>query len=320
MSYLITDSPRIDVVSEPFADYQKFQALNHSALKLSDIHGKGCPRKAYAELTSKWSTEFKEDPGDEDEPEEDVTSAMAFGTLYHTFLLEPGLFRKSAAVLDSVMMARLYEEALATGSKAKGFSKLLATYKAWKASVEASGLTMVDERTIGRMEDMREALFRDDDIQAELVAVEKSEISVYFALPVSGSKMEAPFVQCKARIDAYYPGTILDLKTCRTAHPLEFAREITSRGYDTQLAWYRIAAKCAGLTVDRCGLLAQESAFPYLAAIHWIGDDWLTYSRREIMRVYYEFAACLNSGKFPGYGSGEIMPPVWLQDAIEATA
>ena len=316
---LITDKPRIEVVKEPFATYQAYPALNHSSLKYSDIHGTGCPRKAWVELTAKWKTTPEPDEDDESD-EESATDAMRFGTLYHTFLLEPGEFKKSAAVLDGARKKQLFEEALATGSKAKGFSKLLGSYKAWKHQAEAQGLTIVDERTIAKMEDMRETLWRDKEIQDELADVEKSEVSVYFGLPVSGSKMEAPFVQCKARLDAYYPGVILDLKTCRSAHPLEFSRQIPKMGYDTQLAWYRIAAKCAGLDVSRVGFVAQEAAFPYLGALHWMPDEWMSYARKEVMRIFFDFAKCLQSGHYPGYGNGTIMPPQWMEETIEMNA
>jgi len=265
---LLTDNPRVEVVKEPFAVYQAFPALNHSALKLSDIHGKGCPRKAWVELNSatmllkEVASRFLVESATEDEPEDDAeqkddpTAAMAFGTLYHSFLLEPADFLKTAAVLDGVMKPRLFEEAIAAKSKAKGFSKALGTYRAWKAECERNGLQVVDEKVALKMENMREQLFRDTEIADELAAVTHSETSVYFGMPAEGTAMKAPFIQCKARLDMHYPGVIGDLKTCRSAHPLEFAKDIPKLGYDTQLAWYRMGARCAGLDVSRCFLLA----------------------------------------------------------------
>ena len=243
---------------------------------------------------------------------------MAFGTLYHSFLLEPADFLKQAAVLDAVMKHRLYEEALAAKSKAKGFSKSLGTYKAWKLACDLVGAQVVDEKTVLKMENMREQLFRDTEIAYELAAVTHSETSIYFGMPAEGTAMKAPYIQCKARLDMHYPGVIGDLKTCRSAHPLEFAREIPKLGYDTQMAWYRMGARCAGLDVSRCFLLAQESTFPYLPALHWMPDEWIDYARKEVMRVYLQFAACVRDNRYPGYGNGELLPPAWLQDAIEA--
>lgn len=316
---LITNNSRTEIVKEPFATYQAFQALNHSSLKLSDIHGTGCPLKAWTELTAKWKT-APEPESDEDADDDTATDAMLFGTLYHSFLLEPGEFRKQAAILDAVMMARLYDEALATGSKAKGFSKQLATYKNWRDGIERAGMTVVDERTAAKMEDMRVMLWLNDEIRDELTECNKTEVSVYFGLPVRAGDKDGPKVQCKARIDALAPGVVLDLKTCRSAHPLEFARQIPRLGYDTQAAWYMIAAKAVGLDVSRFGFVAQEVTYPYLGALHWMPADWLTYAKKEVRRIYFQFAAHLESGKFPGYGNGELMPPAYLEEMIEMNA
>ena len=109
-------------------------------------------------------------------------------------------------------------------------------------------------------------------------------------------------------------------KAKRDLGPLEFARQIPKMGYDTQLAWYRIAAKAVGLDVRRVGFVAQETAFPYCGALHWMPEDWMTYARKEVTRIYTEFARHCVAGSFPGYGNGEILPPAWMEETIEMNA
>lgn len=309
---LSVTTPRTEIVSEPFAKYQAFPALNFSALKLSDIHTNGCPAKALAELESKFATEDEAEEEDEAEDEK-ATDAMQFGSLYHSFLLEPKSFFESAEILDDAKQSELFRAALEQKSKAKGFSRKLSTYKTWSASVAESGKQIVDARTLEKMQRMIKAANETTAFSAIARDPESlKESSVYFGVQTSDGR----YIQCKARCDLFGNGILVDVKTCRSAHSLEFAKTISKMGYDMQLAWYKIALEKNGVTVKQCAILPQEKQYPYLAAFYTLPSDWLAYATKEVKRIFRAFERCVISGKYPGYNSGEIAPPPYLDEAI----
>ena len=313
MQGLLTTTPRTEIVTESFAEYQAFLGLNHSALKLSDIHTNGCPAKALNELQSKFPSETVADSDDDDAEQTSTTQALAFGSLYHSYLLEPATFNESAVILDGATKQVLYAEAIAEKSKAKTFTKSLATYKRWAENAEREGKTVVDERELATMSWMRKAAMEISDVRALVESPDGfRERSVYFGIPSA----DGQFVQCKARVDLFANGVLADVKTCRNAHPLDFAKTISKLGYDTQLAWYKMGLGANGIKVWSAAIIPQEKTFPYLTALYTLPNDWLDYAGGEIRRIFRAFERCLIKGEFPGYKSCEIAPPTYLEEAI----
>lgn len=313
MQGLLTTTPRTEIVTESFAEYQSFLGLNHSALKLSDIHTNGCPAKALNELQSKFPSETVADSDDDDAEQNSTTQALAFGSLYHSYLLEPATFNESTVILDAKIKSDIYELALREKSKAKGFSKTLSAYKQWAETVQREGKTIVDERDAQTMKQMRWNAMNVREIVALIENDEAmKERSVYFGIPST----DGQFVQCKARVDLFANGVLADVKTCRNAHPLDFAKTISKMGYDTQLAWYKMGLGANGIKVWSAAIIPQEKTFPYLTALYTLPNDWLDYAGTEVRRIFRAFERCLIRGEFPGYKSCEIAPPTYLEEAI----
>ena len=302
---IVTDHPRTETVQDDFETYKTFPGLNNSALKLFDAARGGAPAK------SAW---YMNNAHAEIEHDEETSEALRFGSLYHTFALERQKFDSKTALLDDEMKAILFESALAAKSKAKGFSKNLATYRAWKAEHEAAGVTVIDEGAMAKLSAMERGLQSDPDIAEAMAAPCLSEVSIYFGLPF-GER----FIQCKARVDSLPINgpDVLDLKTTRNANAEDFARSMPKFGYDLQAAWYLRACRAVGLAKTRFRFIAQEKDQPYLSAIYDIPDDWLRYADHEISAILSRVKLCLESGRWEGHVSGELMPPAYMDSIIE---
>ena len=315
MKDLITTTPRRDVLPGiNFPDYRALPAVNASTLNRMEPQFDGCPAESRHEFLAMVG-EAKKD--------EEATEAQAFGTLYHSFILEPERFKAETVVLNDAVR----EACFAASPKAKGFSKALKAYKDWKAEQDAAGRTVVDEGEILRMDAMRDAILADPDIAEELAAEDaRLELTILFGWPLGNGE----FLQCKARLDHVQKETILDLKTAREVEPEHFARSAVRYGYDRQLAFYRVAF-CNSFMDDpleaiktevelNCGFFAQKKTAPFVPALHWMPSDWLDYSHREMDATVHRFADCIRTNHWPTHGATVLMPPTWMEEAIDSVS
>lgn len=307
---LITKNPGTTILSGvSFADYQAIEAVNNSALIALDEDCGGCPAKAKYQLKR-----GKDDLGEDD----GATPDMQFGSLYHSYILEPDDFHKRNVVMDDAISAGIIEQAIASGSKTNATSHRdtgFANLKAYKDFVEAmrqAGKNILSEREISKMAGMQAALMDDADIAAHFEAKRDTELTVLFGYPVGGGE----FIQCKARLDMVTDGRIVDLKTAREVSPVRFAKAARGYGYDKQAAFYLRAAQSAGLDVESFAFLAQEKKAPYLAALHVMPSDWLAFAAKEVAANVYRMADHIRRGSWPSYGMSELMPPSWVEDLI----
>ena len=320
--HLISEIPRHEIVQESFAEYKAYPAINQSFLNSFDIQNGGCPAKAAHYLASNIAGYDAPDiEGLDTGATPEASEAMAFGSLYHQYILQPEEFAKSAHYLDSAKEEELYNEALAGKSKAKGFSKSLGTYKTWKAEVLASGGQIVSEGLERKLEAMRAALVRDPATEEALKVDSVNEVTLYFSIPLDPRDEANPKrIQCKALIDKLPKEgrDIFDLKTTRSAHPEAFARSVSQYGYDKQSAWYTRASKAHDLGERRFVFLAQEAVAPYLAARHVMPQSWVDFASAEIDTILSGVRQCLTTDDWAGYGGGELLPPSYLQDIIDS--
>lgn len=324
-SDILTDTPRTAVMRDvPFPQYQAIRAINCSTVLAFDVHHGGCPLRGRFELmVGKESAPVPEaEEGEEEEDDPGVKSeALRFGSLYHTYILEPKQFAEQVRILDYEMGLRLIQAAKDAGSKTRATShrdsgfKQLSTYREWKAEIERGGGHVIDERTLGKLEAMRSAMLHDRDIAEVLEKVGDTELTVLFGWPVGGGE----YLQCKARIDALTDIDIIDLKSARETSPERFAFAVRRMGYDFQAAFYHRAAMAAGLIEDGAlfGFLAQEKTPPYVPALHWMPEDWIDYARKELDATLHQIADACRNDRWPGIGANLLLPPPSVQEAIE---
>jgi len=320
---LITQKPRTELIEGlPFADYRRILAVNNSSLNALDVENGGCPARCHYVLTD--GTD-KIDSGEEF-PSDDLakeSQALAFGRLYQEYVLERALFDQKNVVMTLPKSQELVAQALEEGSKTKatdfrspGFNAL-APVKRLKAQCIAEGGQLVSVRDMATMRAMAEALLVDPDIADAIDRPADREITILFGWPLSGGKA-GQFLQCKARVDwiAEDDSDGIDLKTSRETCPARFAASMARYGYDRQSAFYSAACHAVGRKIQRFGFLAQEKHGAYLPALHWMPHDWMQYSVKELHAMTMTLAHHIQTGEWPGFGAGEILPPAWLEERI----
>ena len=141
------------------------------------------------------------------------------------------------------------------------------------------------------------------------------ELSMIWTDPETG----AP---CKGRADLarLADGVIVDLKTALTAAPGDFARSVLSYGYHCQAAAYLAGAAALGAEVRDFIILAVEKSPPFSVGIYRLPDAALELGRRRWAEACRTYAACVESGRWPGYSETitELTLPGWALSELYA--
>lgn len=288
-------------------EYDAIDAVNASLLKACDrsmAHG-----KAYLDGHRKES------------------AAMAFGSAYHLFVLEPDLFAKVYEVYSIPPDAKTkwgkeyWEEQGKTLDK-----KMLAAAKAAAAEsydllCEARGeshlLTPDDAK---ELEAMRSALLAESRRRALTATRGRYEVSIVWTDTESG-------LLCKARMDKVIEslGVIVDLKTTSDARPHAFFGDAARYGYDLQAAFYMDGLHAITGKEHDFAFLAQESDAPYASMMYtatW-GGDMHQIGRAKYRPLLAMVAKAKQTGAWPGYGDDpvEVVIPQWsVPDSLKQGA
>lgn len=305
-----TNSPETKLVPNlPFADYCHAPGVNQSRLKLFDYDLGGCP------ALYQWATLHPDEQKD--------TKALTEGRRYHHFVLEPDSFNRYYALRTKVIEDELYDEAMLDKKcRAKGFSIKLGTYERWKEKQELAGKGVITQAGFDVLQEMRRALMLNSEVFEELGAckADQLELSAFAGFEFKRGPHQGRTMQLKSRLDIN-PNTdaIIDLKSSRSAHPRQFARQAWELGYAIQSAMNIDCANANGLGKKRWGALAQDKFPPYLSCIHWM-TSWVDYGRQRYTVLLSKLADAISSDRWLGYESGELEPPSYAMDEIEAVS
>jgi hypothetical protein len=167
---------------------------------------------------------------------------------------------------------------------------------------------------------MRAALMLNNEVMDELGACKSDqlELSAFAPFTFDRGPHAGRKIQLKVRIDLVPDSdALLDLKTARTVNERKFALQAYDLGYAIQGALYRDVANFNCLTRKRFGFVAQEKTKPYLSCIHWI-DFWLGYGRQRYTTILSHLADAIARDEWPGPRSGQLTPPGFALEEIEA--
>lgn len=137
----------------------------------------------------------------------------------------------------------------------------------------------------------------------------KSEISLFW----SETADDGTVVQCRGRIDHLVltpaRARILDLKTCRSAHPRSCRSHAYEYGYDIQAAAYRSAItqlypRFAGR--EEFLFLFAELEEPYGVLTCEPAGSLTELGNRRWRRAVNLWATCLRTKRWPGYADGVV--------------
>lgn len=157
-------------------------------------------------------------------------------------------------------------------------------------------------------------LLKLDDFGIRLIG--KSEVSAFWEEKTE----DGSSVQCRGRMDhlalSAVSASILDLKSCRSAHPDACAQHVDAYGYDIQRAAYvsaleTIRPECAGRV--EYTIVFAEIAPPFVVTPVRLSGEFAALGKRRWMRAVETWERCLRAGDWPGYVADirTIDPPPW---------
>ena len=216
-----------------------------------------------------------------------------------------------AAVHDFVLLPELAEEVWVRAPE--GDRRTKAVKEAWQA-LEAA----YPNATILKATDYDTCVAVRDAIAAHPTArqllVGQPEQSAVWSDPDTG-------VLCRGRYDLLgeRTGTIVDLKTCRSAAPEAFSLAVWNFGYHLQAAHYLAGAKALGLDYDRFAFVAVEKDPPYCVALYELTEADVYDGERELRPLLARYAQCLDNDEWPAYPTEVrlLQLPAWAPRKID---
>lgn len=229
--------------------------------------------------------------------------ALAFGTFFHTVVLEPENLSEYV-VLDAAKI----------GLKADGTPAANPTMTvAWKKAVAhaaTNGQAVVSQADWDRAHRMAEAVRAHPAARELLHDGEGSYEESVFAVDESG-------VRHKARFDRRIAGRIIDLKST-TAKPSNYAltRATLDYGYDLSAAHYLHVAELAGLDAEEFTLVFVGKEDPFPVVVCHLSDDFIARGR-TLRDLAVERATNPDAPRY--FGADEALtlhPPGYAQVAL----
>ena len=253
-----------------------------------------------------------------DEPLEVETDAMAFGSAYHTYILEPEKFEQRYYIFDD---DAIYQVLIGEGFKSPRSTK---QYKEW---AESEMRLIGDRKTIEKsdfqkIKDMKDKLMSHYYCRA-LLSGGEAEYSITGTLQTSEGD-----INLKARPDYVKANKhfIIDLKTTFDASEDGFTRAAADNDYHIQAALYSDLMEM--ITGDSRGwtffFIAQEKRKPYAFNIFEASPQFIGQGRYEYEQLLKLYKMCIDNNKWPGYrvfcewksGNIELNLPKWAVKEI----
>lgn len=304
----------------PVEDYNKATGLRQSLLKTYMERHEGCP--------ALYLDRFHH-PSSYDSP------AFIEGRAFHTMLLEPKSFDANYRILTDSIREQIFQNALSQAQAAKsraGYTKIgswmewkekdggkgftaLKAYKDWVSTEPTRNVITFEDKI--KMEAMIGSLRNNPDVMSEFEGVTLDDFEVSLFAPYKFK--EGGMMQLKCRVDIVGVGDVLlDLKTCRTTNPRRFASDCAKFGYDVQAAFYMFISNELGMKKRRFGFVAIEKDRPYLCCVHYLPESWIKYARILFRHALAEIKESIRTNHWPNPVSGEVEPPSYLSQEIEA--
>lgn len=136
----------------------------------------------------------------------------------------------------------------------------------------------------------------------DLLRGTQREYSVFWKDPATD-------IACKARFDAWKPGTIIDIKTADKADTDHFIRASLEYGYHLQAAFYRAGAIHAKQDPDpEFIFIVVEKAPPYAVHVMKAGDPFIITGETLMQDLLFKLKECQDTKTWPDYETEELNP------------
>lgn len=284
----------------PMEDYLRIPALSSSGMRKIDRS----PRH------------FREDQDNPRPP----TPLMKEGSALHMAVFEPDLFKETYVVLGQCEAVKKGDGKRCTnaGVHYKDGSSYCGVRGHCPGPPE-DGVEGVPEEWMTRFEGMKQALLSHPEASQYFRGKRYYEMVGIWREPETGA-------QCKIRLDAELERAPLhfDLKVTDDASEEAFYWIAKKFGYFEKSAFYRRVKDELGRPAEGSVLVAIERDRPHGVMAYTLDeDDLLAYAPR-IDRAIQTYAACVESGEWPGYPTGvhhlKLRPfhrPDWTPEGVD---
>lgn len=209
-----------------------------------------------------------------DEPRPEPTDAQRYGQILHRSIFEPDTMHGKFAV------------------KPEGMSFATKEGKAWKLEHEkAEIISTKDARAIERSV----AEVWAHPVAKRLLTGSEFEKSIY-GTDEHGTNR-------KGRLDIFTrSGNVLpDLKSCESAAPDDFEKQIVKYGYHYSAAFYQDLCEMIGQPKGHFIFICVEKSPPYLVAVYELETEVIEWGRKLYQRDLTLYRHCVANDSWPGY-------------------
>ena len=210
-----------------------------------------------------------------------TTDAMNFGTVVHSYVLEPELASQIIAVCPNVDR------------------RTKAGKEEYAAFIEkAGGKIVISEDDDKKALSMAEAV-REHPLAGKLFQNGLAEISFY-----SHHSLGGMITKCRPDYlaSAMSGWRIVDLKTTSSGTKRDFSRSACDFRYDVQAAFYSdVVHAVTGRPVSEFIFVAVEKEAPYLVSVYSLSDETLQNGRAAYQANLKTLALCESKNEWPGY-------------------
>ena len=260
-----------------------------------------------------------------DEPADVETDAMAFGSAYHCYILEPEKFEKEYYVFDddAVCGAIIAKSA----SEGREIQKVRATkeYKMWQESEMRiiGDRKVIEKDEYKKIQDMKDRLMSHYYCRA-LLSKGQAEYSITGTLQTTEGDINIKAKPDYVKSDKRF---IIDLKTTFDASVDGFTRAAADGDYHIQAALYSDLMDM--ITGDGRGwtffFIAQEKKKPYAFNIFEASPQFIGQGKYEYEQLLKLYKMCVEQNRWPGYqvfcewksGNIELNLPKWAIKEIK---
>ncbi|CAB4149119.1 Putative exodeoxyribonuclease 8, PDDEXK-like domain containing protein [uncultured Caudovirales phage] len=245
-----------------------------------------------------------------------ATKPMAFGSLCHTIVLEPELFKAEYAIkpeIEPLPKAGLLKDLGRTEFEKQKQVRALAEeqrdFVLAKFERESQGRTIISLDDYNKAMKIKESIYS-RDMCAKLLSGCIIEKSIFWTDQETG-------LLCKIRPDAYMPGKYaLDLKTEENAGYQSFQRTAMKYGYFLQAGMIWEGLKAIGEPIEKFIDLAVEKEEPYAVATYVMDDEAVQYGIDLFHALLRKYAVSRETNEFNDYGLQVLMAPKYALEEM----
>lgn len=225
-------------------------------------------------------------------PKSDGSPSMRLGTLVHTMILEPELFKKRYHVLKREDLP--FPESTMAKKENKEYVE----------SMKAKGYDILEFDVFQQVEAMTKSVMSDPLIE-KYIKAGNIENSVYWNDEDTGLPM-------RTRPDIWVPLSnnkmaIVDIKTTDSAYPSDFFSSVAKFQYPLQAAIQTDGLIAAtGRELSTYLYVAVEKNYPYDYCVYRLTEDDIMASRGMYKDILRQIKMAVETDVWPGYGRSNI--------------